>query len=311
MQRTASSEHHTKGLVLGVLGVLLLSPDTLIIRLVDTDPWTFIAWRGVLMSIGIFVILALRYGTELLPRIRAVGWWGLIIALIFTVNNIFFQLSVQSTLVANTLVILATSPLFAALFSVLFLNERVPARTWAAITLSLLGIALVFLGDLGGGDLFGNVAALLAAIGLGVHFVLVRRTSPIDMAPAIGIAGVLTCLAGMSVSANLYLDPGQFGYILVLGLVLLPASFALLTKAPQYIPAPEVSLILLLETILGPLWVWLAINEEPPLPTVLGGTLIFVVLAVHAVLSLRASRRRAGFVSKAVYETTVRAGERP
>ena len=292
MHPPSGDPSRTKGLTLGILGVLFLSPDTLIIRLVDTDPWTFIAWRGALTSVGMLIILVLQFGLSVISKIYAIGWIGALIALIFAINNVFFQLSVQSTTVANTLVIIATAPLFAALFSMAFLRERVPARTWMAIVFAILGVAIVFIGELTPGELFGNSAALVTAIGLGIHFVLVRLATPTDMTPAIAIAGVLMCIIGVTIAPDLYLRPTQLGYLLLLGLILLPVSFVLLTRAPQYIPAPEVSLILLLEMILGPLWVWWAIQERPPFPTLVGGGLIVLVLAVHAIIGFRASPKR-------------------
>ena len=287
MHPSSGDPSRTKGLTLGILGVLFLSPDTLIIRLVNTDPWTFIAWRGALTCAGMLIILALQYRLSLFSKTFAIGWVGMLIAVIFALNNVFFQLSVQSTTVANTLVIIATAPLFAALFSIIFLRERIPLRTWAAIVLAMLGIAIVFIGGLAPSDLFGNSTALVSAIGLGIHFVLVRFARPTDMTPAIAIAGVLMCLIGITIAPDLSLRPSQLGYLVLLGVILLPVSFALLTRAPQHIPAPEVSLILLLETILGPLWVWWAIQERPALPTLIGGGLIVIVITIHAIIGLR------------------------
>ena len=279
--------NNSKGWALGILGVLTLSPDTLIIRLVDSDPWTFIAWRGALMAIGMFVILAFSYRLKLFSKFFAIGWLGMLIAVIFAINNIFFQLSIQTTAVANTLVIIATSPLFAALMSVLFLKEQVKAKTWVAIIFSVIGVGVVFTGKLGNGDLFGNFAALLVAVGMGAHFVLVRFARPVDMALAVAIASILTCFMGLSMAPDLYLSPNQFGYLSLLGLILLPISFIFLTRAPIYITAPEVSLILLLETILGPLWVWLVVLEEPPFATLIGGSLIITTLILHTILIFR------------------------
>ena len=294
MHPSSGSPSRAKGLTLGILGVLFLSPDTLIIRLVNTDPWTFIAWRGAFTCAGMLIILLLQYRLAVFAKTYAIGWIGVLIAVIFAFNNIFFQLSVQSTAVANTLVIIATAPLFAALFSIVFLREKIPLRTWVAILLATLGVAIVFIGDLAPGDLFGNSAALVAAIGLGIHFVLVRLATPTDMTPAVAIAGVLMCLIGITITPDLYLRPSQLGYLVLLGVILLPVSFALLTRAPQYLPAPEVSLILLLEMILGPLWVWWAVQERPALPTLIGGGLIVIVLTVHAIIGLRTLSKRSG-----------------
>jgi drug/metabolite transporter (DMT)-like permease len=287
MQLKAPQNNQLKGWILGVLGILTLSPDTLIIRLVDSDPWTFIAWRGAFMAIGILFILSFSYRLQVFSKFFAVGWLGCLIAVIFSINNVFFQLSVQTTAVANTLVIVATSPLFAAVMSVLFLKERIKNTTWGVILISVIGVSIVFIGKLESGDLFGNFAALLVAVGMGAHFVLVRLARPTDMAPAVAIASVLTCLVGLVMAPDLYLSPHQFGYLAALGLILLPVSFIFLTRAPIYITAPEVSLILLLETILGPLWVWMVIQEEPPLATLIGGALIMLTLVFHAGASIR------------------------
>ena len=140
----------------------------------------------------------------------------------------------------------------------------------------------MFAGRLDGGHLFGNFAALISAIGLGTHFVLVRLKRQVDMTPAIGLASLLTCFIGFNMSSDLYLEPQQLGYLVILGLILLPVSFILLTRAPIYISAPEVSLIILLETILAPIWVWLFINEIPPLSVMLGGFIIVLAIIIKS-----------------------------
>ena len=145
MQLKASQNNQLKGWILGILGILTLSPDTLIIRLVDTDPWTYIAWRGSFMADGMLFILSISYRLLDFSKFFAVGWLGCLIAVIFSINNVFFQLSVQTTAVANTLVIVATSPLFAAVMSVLFLKERIKNKTWAAILVSVMGVSIVFI----------------------------------------------------------------------------------------------------------------------------------------------------------------------
>ena len=135
-----SLRSRTKGYLIGVLGVLILSPDTLLIRLVDTSPWTFLTWRGGLMTIGMILVLSLSYRSKLLEKIHAVGWLGLLIALIFAINTTFFQLSVQTTNVSNTLVIIATAPLFAAILSVIFLvSGPIPAISAIPPALSATG----------------------------------------------------------------------------------------------------------------------------------------------------------------------------
>ena len=91
MQSKVPQNNHSKGWILGILGILTLSPDTLIIRLVDSDPWTFIAWRGAFMAIGMFIILGLSYRSKVFLKFFAIGWLGCLIAIIFSINNVFFQ----------------------------------------------------------------------------------------------------------------------------------------------------------------------------------------------------------------------------
>ena len=226
-------------------------------------------------------------GTEILGPLEAY----LKLVMIGEFNVLFSRiwllvLSTTSSLSSgNVIVLFADGFRDAAILSVIFLKERIPVRTWVTILICFLAVGLVFAGRLDGGHLFGNFAALISAIGLGTHFVLVRLKREVDMTPAIGLASLLTCFIGFNMSSDLYLEPQQLGFLAILGLILLPISFILLTRAPIYISAPEVSLIILLETILAPIWVWLAIQEEPPLTTLIGGGIIIIALAIHAIQS--------------------------
>ena len=152
------------------------------------------------MTIGMILVMSLSYRSKLLEKIHAIGWLGLLVALIFAINTTFFQLSVQTTNVTDTLVIIATAPLFAAILSVIF-QRAYSVRTWVTILICFLAVGLVFAGRLDGGHLFGNFAALISAIGLGTHFVLVRLKREVDMTPAIGLASLLTCFIGFNMSS--------------------------------------------------------------------------------------------------------------
>ncbi|MBT5267491.1 MAG: DMT family transporter [Rhodospirillaceae bacterium] len=290
-----SATDQGKGLAMAVLGVLILTPDTLIIRLVDIDPWTFLFWRGGLMFFGFVVLFAVRYRLGIFRQFYRIGWFGLGAAMVFTINAVCFQLSVQNTQVANTLVIIAMTPLFAALLSWPLLGERVARHTWVAIGICLLAVLAIFAGDLdfsgGVAARFGDLAAVMAAFGLGGFFVMTRIAKDTDFGPAVALSGPITALIGLLVAPGLLVTPPQLQLLLVLGLAILPASFWLLTLAPRYIPAPEVSLVLLLETLLGPLWVWLVIAEEPPFTTLVGGAVIVSVLTWHSLVALRSARQ--------------------
>lgn len=278
--------------MLAILGVLVLTPDTLIMRLVGADPWTTLFWRGATMTVGFVLLLLVRYRGRSLAILRAVGGVGLLVAVIWTCNTVFFVVSISLTTVANTLIIVALSPLFAALIGLVALGEPVRPRTWIATATAFGGIALIFADGLRAGTIIGDLAAVGTALGLGAHFTLVRAARPTDMSPAIGLSGLSTALVGLVGAQTLALPPEGVALMAGLGIAILPVSFAMLTLAPLYIPAAEVSLVILLETVLGPLWVWLVLTEEPSPRALIGGGIVLAALALHSMLGLRDAKRR-------------------
>ena len=281
---------HVKGLAIVTLGVLILTPDTLLIRLIATDHWTLLAWRGPLQSLGLTLILLAVYRGGVLARFRAIGGAGLLTVATAAAAMVLFVVAVAHTSVANALVIVASAPFFAAVASRLFLGERIARRTWIAILVALCGIALLSLESLGRGTLVGDLAALGTALAMGLNFTIVRARRTINMIPAMALAGLLVGLAVNLVQPPQALDQTQTLLVLVMGLLVVPVSFALLTLGPRYIPAPEVGLLLLLETVIGPFWVWLAIGEAPGALALAGGALVVATLATHSALALRRAR---------------------
>ncbi|WP_420562020.1 DMT family transporter [Thalassobaculum sp.] len=284
---TNSAADPVKGLTLAVLGVLILTPDTVLMRLVGADPWTILFWRGLLVTVGYAGLLAVRYRGGFLRAFAEIGSYGALVAVLFAINTILFVVAVATTTVANTLVIMSAAPLFAALIGRAFLGERPPARTWIAIGIAIAGIVVIVGDGLSVGTWIGDLTALAAAIALGGHFVLVRAARPVDMMPAVGLSGLLVAAVSLIVADSLTLTPVQFGWMALLGLIILPVSFGLLTLAPIYLSAAEVGLVVLLETVLGPLWVWLVMGEEPSVNALIGGAIVITALVMNFVLKRR------------------------
>jgi len=284
---TDSAADPVKGLTLAVLGILILTPDTVLMRMVGADAWTILFWRGVLTTVGYVGLLALRYRSGCLAAVGAIGSHGALVAAVFAVNTILFVVAVATTTVANTLVIMSAAPLFAALIGRAFLGERPPARTWIAIAAAILGIVVIVWDGLSAGTWIGDLIALAAAVALGGHFVLVRAARPVDMMPAIGLSGLVVAAVALIAADSLALTPVQFGWMALLGLLILPVSFGLLTLAPIYLSAAEVGLVVLLETVLGPLWVWLVMGEEPSGHALIGGAIVIAALVMNFALKRR------------------------
>lgn len=281
---------HIKGLLITGAGVLAITPDSLLVRLIAADDWTLLFWRGLLQGLAILLGCAVIYRGQFLPTVRAVGRAGLWFALIFAVGTVFFILSLGLTKVANTLFIVSSAPLFAALISWVFLGERPPLRTWLAIACALFGIAVIASGSIeeGQSSLLGDLAALGAALSMAGTFSIARHARARTLVPAMGLAGLLTALLVVPVAAPLSVASEDLLWLALMGLVVLPVGFGLMTVGPRYIPAAEVSLLLLLEAVLGPFWVWWALGEHPGATGLIGGTIVLGTLAIFALRGAKA-----------------------
>ncbi len=269
------------------IGVLILSPDALIVRLVEADHWTLLWWRGLLTAVGLGAYMIVRNGRNTGAKVRAIGRLGLLSTPLFAGSTILFVISLTLTTAANTLVIVSAAPLFAAVFSRLFLGEAVPMRTWFAVVFGAAGIAVIFADSLGAGSLWGDLCAFGTAGFLAGHLVIARHARPVSMVPAVAMSGLLVTALMTPLAAPFAVTTQDFVLLLLLGLLIMPISFGLITSGPRYLPAAEVSLIMLLEAVFGPLWVWLAVSEVPAAGTFLGGAVVLTTLIAHALLGLR------------------------
>ncbi len=284
------SSDHAKGLLITALGVLFISPDTLLIRLVAMDVWTLGLWRGLLQAVGIAGLLLCIYGSRTPAVFRAIGWTGLVLAVVFALNTLVFLTAILNTKAANVLVIVATAPLFAAAYSYLFLKEAVAPRTWLAILAAIAGVSLLVWDGLGHGTLFGEAMALLAAILLGAKFTIIRARRTVNLVPAMALSGLVYAAIALTMARPDPVDGGQVLWLLVMGFLVITPAAALTTYGPRFLPAPEASLLTLGETVLGPLWVLAVIGEAPTPLGLIGGAVILGALVVNALLGLRRQR---------------------
>lgn len=280
-----------KGYLITLGGVAVITPDTLLIRLADVEPFTLAVTRGVL---GGLVVLAL---SALLQRgvgalFHGINRWILAAALIEGVGLVLFVAALSHTTAANVLILFATTPMMAAVMGQLFLGERVGRATWAAIAACFVGVVVVGSGSLGSVHLFGDVLALIDAVTVALFFVVVRHHREVSMVPAMGLGLLLAALMAAPFAAFPAIGGAQLGWVLLAGLVVVPVSLMLLTLGPRYIGAPEVAMLTLLETVIGPFWVWLVLAETPGPRSLAGGAIIVVTLFLHGLWQLRAGRKQ-------------------
>ncbi|MDH3760289.1 MAG: DMT family transporter [Gammaproteobacteria bacterium] len=282
---------HAKGLLITASGVLVISPDGLLTRLIVTDHWTMIFWRALFMSFGMWLVLSFTRPNRVWQQYKTLKGGALLKVVAYSLGTISFIFAITHTSVANTLIILSTTPLFAAIISRLLLNEKIELRTLFAILLVALGIAVIAYGSDGqSGNWLGDMVALLGAFFLACGFSFVRRFPQASTFAAISCSGLLTAILILPLAAPFSVSQSDVGYLMLMGLYMLPIGTALMFIGPRYIPAPEVGLLLLLESVLGPVWVWLALGETPGSYTLIGGAIVLSTLALNTVWALRQRR---------------------
>jgi len=280
-----------KGLLIVLSGVLLISFDALLIRLSAVSNWDVVFWRGLLMFLSLSAILGLRDRRGPLKSLHSGGKPALLSAVFFGLGGLLFVSSVVFTKVANTVVIISLSPLFAAVFTWLFRIETIPLRTWLAIIAAFLGVLFVFWGSLGQGGLVGDLIAVAAAMNIGGNLTLLRQNPGLDRLPLVCMGGLIMALLALPLAEPFSLGMHSFLPLAIMGLAQMPAALVLIGQSTRYLPSAEVSLFLLVETVCSPIWVWLVIGEEPPPATFIGGSLIIVTLVLYFRMSLQAMER--------------------
>ncbi|MBN0985990.1 DMT family transporter [Amphritea pacifica] len=269
---------YLKGLLLTSLGVLVLSFDALLIRLIQAEPFSLLFWRGLLLALMVALWCRYRYpGKPLLNR----DWASIRSAAFYSICSILFVTAVHHTSVANVLVIISAQPLFAAIIARLFIGERSAPITWIAIVISMLGIGWVMKDSWSSPNLQGDLMALFCGIALAAKFVNDRAEKHRNMTPALITSGLLVSLTSLFFASPLALTGADWGWMLLLCVIVIPTAFILITLGPTRISAAEVGMLMLLETACGPLLVWLFIGEEPSLAALQGGALVIITLLIH------------------------------
>jgi len=276
-----------KGTLIAFTAIMFITPDSLFIRLAKINSWDLIFYRGFIPFLVVFLGLLIIYKTNLLKEIISNGWHGFFYACTFTVTNIFFVISIENTNVANTLIMIALAPMLSAIISFFFLKENPDKKTWVAIIITTLSVVYIFYDSLEAGDLLGNFLGLLCALGLAVGAVIIRSAKKISLVPSAMIGKLMVTLIALLFANELRLEDGDMVIVPLMCVMCVAIPFVLVTLAPRYITAAEVNLFFLLETILGPLWVWFVIKEQPSLETILGGAVIVITIAGHSILALK------------------------
>ena len=280
-----------KGLGLSLIGVLLITPDSLFLRLIDLGAWELVFYRGLVPFICLLIVLSFYYRSQFIKSFLVLGIPGLIYAILIALGSTTFVISIENTYVANTLIMIALLPFATAILSSIFLKEHPSKRMWLTIIACFAVVLFIFYDSYQGNRLYGDFFGLLTAIMVGGSAVVVRYGKNFNFLPALLLSKFFIMLIAIIFMQNfpetLFVDQKNLYLIIAMGVFAVFIPLAMITLAPRYIPAYEVEIFFVLETILGPVWVWLVIHEQPTNKTIIGGVFIIIIIFIHTFLELR------------------------
>jgi drug/metabolite transporter (DMT)-like permease len=245
-------------------------------------------YRSTTFTVTVALFLLARDRKTFISRFRAVRGTDLVISMSLALGFITYVLSLFNTSVANTVLILSTGPVFAALLGWLVLREKVTMVTWLAMLIAFSGVAVMVSGGIAASDKLGIIYALLAVMTFSVMIVMLRR-SPAnhDTMPATALAGICAAVMCLFFVPTLQISMHDLLLSIALGSVQVGMGFILITLGSRSVPAAQVPLLALAETALAPLWVWLLVNETPARNTLMGGTIVLCAVAFQGISGLR------------------------
>ena len=278
-----------KGSLLAFIAVIFITPDSLFIRLSNVDTWGLVFYRGIIPFFTVFLGMLIIYKLNFFKILLSSGYHGLIYVGTFSITNITFVVSIQNTNVANTLVMIATAPMLSAILGAIFLKEPPDKKTWISIIITFLAIIYIFSDSLKLGNFYGDVLGFITAIGLAVGAVTIRSGKTKNLVPAAVVGKLFVATFALFFIESFVLFDQDLIIVPLMCILCVAIPFVLVTIAPRFIPAAEVNLFFLLETIIGPIWVWLIIKEQPSIETLQGGIIIITTIAIHSFLKLKNS----------------------
>ncbi|MBK6007734.1 DMT family transporter [Ramlibacter ginsenosidimutans] len=248
-------------------------------------------WRSFFTALSLLVILPAFQGRAAFANIRRGGWALWLSGVCWSVMFTAFMVALTLTSVANVLVTMAIAPFLTALISRVFIGNRIPARTWAAIVVAGAGIAWMYGTQLQGGQLAGTLVALCVPVASGVNWTVTQRSSAhgrqVDLVPAVLVGAAISCVLTLPLAMPLQASAHDVGLLALLGLVQLAIPCALAVLCARVLKAPEIALLALLEVIFGILLAWIGADEIPGQAVLAGGALVIGALVANELASWR------------------------
>jgi drug/metabolite transporter (DMT)-like permease len=271
---------HRRGRVYVALAAVAWSTAGILQRELSVDTATQLAGRAFFAVLGLFAYVAVSEQGAVARAFRAIGGAGLAVAGLMAVSSGAFIVALNHTTVANVLFFQALAPILAAALGTA-LGEPVARRTWIAMAVALGGVALM-VGGPGRPDLVGGSLSVLMSAAFAGVLVITRHRRDVSMAPATCLSQLIVLVAAAPFAHPGEIDRRDAALLALLGVGQIGLGLVFLTIGARLIPAAEVALITLLEIVLGPLWVWAFLSEQPGAATILGGAIVLGAVVLQA-----------------------------
>jgi drug/metabolite transporter (DMT)-like permease len=278
-----------RGSFLTFIAVMLITPDSIFIRLSNIETWGMLFYRGAIPFVVVLIGLISFYKKNLFKALVSIGYPGIFYVISFSICNITFIISIQNTNVANTLVMIAMAPILSAILGSIFLKEVPDRKTWIAIIITLISVTYIFYDSIEMGNFYGDLFGIITAFGLACNAVIARYAKNRDLVPSAVIGKLCVAIFAFFFVDTFSLIGTDLIIVPLMCVMCVAIPFVLVTIAPRFIPAEEVNLFFLLETIIGPFWVWMVIKEQPSIETIQGGVVIILTIAIHSFFKLKKS----------------------
>ena len=271
------------GPILILTGGFCLSWGGLILRTFESASiWQILFYRSIFFLWVLIAFILLTYGKKTFKKIKEAGVPGLIGGIFLSTNFVAYMYSMMETTVANVVFIISTQTVFLPIVAYIFLKEKISPRGYVAIVLAMIGVTLMIGDSFGTGSLKGNLAALTIPINFSVLILIIRKYPKVDMIPAIFYAGIFSCLYGLFFLEGFSISTKDIWLSFLLGVPQLAFGFIFITIGSRTTPAVMVGLLMLMESIFAPIWVWLFYNEIPPASVLIGGIIILSAVVMKS-----------------------------
>ena len=274
------------------IGVMFITPDSLFIRLSNIETWGMLFYRGAIPFLVVLFGLIIFYKKNFFNALFKIGYPGLFYIISFSICNITFIISIQNTNVANKLLMIALAPMLSAILGAIFLKEKPDRNTLVAIAITFLSVLYIFYDSVKLGNILGDILGFITACGLAAGATIIRAGKSLNLVPSAVVGKLVVALVALFFIDTFELKDNDIYIIPAMCILCVAIPFVLVTLAPRYITGAEVNLFFLMETVLGPIWVWMVVKEQPSMETIQGGVIIILTIAIHSFLAIKKTQTK-------------------